>query len=122
MHRLLAIALLVGGCGTSIRYTSLQQGRTFRRRPASSVEIFLSAPPDCPHRDVGLFEAEQESEFSVDETKEMLVKLQEKAGQHGCDAIFVKGVGSHSETNVVLDITTSTKTLTATCIEYLDSN
>jgi hypothetical protein len=118
---LIAIVLGAGACGTSVRYTPLYRTRVIEPRPASEVDVFLSEPPRRPHRDVGLLEAEQESEFSDDGTREMLAELRKVAGDRGCDAIFVKGLGSNAKSVLwISDTTTSTKTVTASCIEYRD--
>jgi hypothetical protein len=118
---LITVALLTGGCGTYINFTPLDPSAAGPRRSAKSVDVFLSAPPARAHRDVGLLEAEQESDLSLDDTRDMLAKLRESAGRHGCDAIFVKGVGSNAGSALgFTDHSSSTKTITATCISYTD--
>ena len=118
---LITVALLTGGCGTAITFTPLDTSAAGPGRPARSVDVFLTDPPARPHRDVGLLEAEQESDLSLDDTREMLAKLRERAGQHGCDAIFVKGVGSNAGAGLgFTDHASSTKTITATCISYTE--
>ena len=118
---LITVALLMGGCGTAINFTPLDSSAAGPSRPAKSVEVFLTDPPARAHRDVGLLEAEQESDLSLDDTREMLAKLRERAGRHGCDAIFVKGVGSNAGAGLgFTDHASSTKTITATCISYTD--
>jgi hypothetical protein len=114
-------ALLLGGCGTAISYTPVADiGDDAEPKKGSEVDVYMSGPPDRPYRDVGLFEAEQETDFSLDDTREMLRKLRRKAGALGCDAIYVNGVGSKAAPIAGVDFryTDSVKTLAATCIRY----
>jgi len=117
------IAVLACGCGTAITYTPLpgSHGR-FRSRPTRSVDVYSSGPPNRPHRDVGLLEAEQESDFSMDGTKSMLRKLRAKAARVGCDAICLNNFGSKTTPSLAVDVNhvSSVKTITATCIRYVD--
>jgi hypothetical protein len=122
-RKLLLLALLVCGCGTAITYTPIASGggRPYKLH-AAQVDLYLSGPPDRPYRDIGLLEAEQETDLSLDDTRDMLHKLREAAGQHGCDAIYVKGAGSNAApvAGVAFRYTDSVKTLTATCIRYVE--
>jgi hypothetical protein len=120
-RRLLLLALLVCGCGTSVSYTPLRAYHRGPRRSPEAVDVYLSSPPTEPHVDVGLLEAEQESDLSLDGTKEMLTALRNAAARAGCDAMFVKGVGSNAEAGLLItDHPSSVKTITATCIRYTD--
>ena len=115
----IAIALIVGGCGTDVQYTALVRTPREAGRSPESVKVFLSSPPKRPHRDVGILEAQQMSEFSWDDSRDMIRKMRETAAQVGCDAIFVKGIGSNTDRFLgVTDSPSSTKTMTATCIRY----
>ena len=83
------------------------------------MKVYLSSPSKRPHRDVGLLEAEQMSEFSWDDTRDMINKMRETVAWVGCDAIFVKGVGSNTDRFLgVTDSPSSIKTVIATCIRY----
>jgi hypothetical protein len=118
---LIATALIVCGCGTDVHYTALVRTPRGDARSPESVKVYLSSPPSRPHRDIGLLEAEQSSEFSLDSTRDMIRKMRERAARIGCDAIFVKGVGSNTNRFLgVSDSPSSTKTITATCIRYDD--
>ena len=118
---LITIGLLASGCGTYVTFTPLNTAAAGPRRSADEVDVYLSGPPERRHRDVGLLEAEQESDLSLDDTRDMLKKLRERAGAHGCDAIFVKGVGSNTHATLgITDHPSSTKAITATCICYTD--
>jgi hypothetical protein len=121
MAVLLTLGFLVGGCGTTVTFTRIGYAAGAPKSSPLDVDIYLSDPPQRRHRDVGLLEAEQESDMSLDDTREMLRKLREAAAEHGCDAMFVKGVGSNTGATLGLsDHPSSTKTITATCISYTD--
>jgi hypothetical protein len=121
MAVLVTIGVLASGCGTYVSFTPLNSAAAGPTRSANEVDVYLTAPPQRRHRDVGLLEAEQESDLSLDDTRDMLKKLRERAGAHGCDAIFVKGVGSNTHATLgISDHASSTKTITATCICYTD--
>ena len=48
----------------------------------------------------------------------MLVELRKEAAHHGCDAIFVKSVGSDAQSSPLASGTWAVKAITATCIRY----
>jgi hypothetical protein len=120
-RKILILALLLGGCGTAISYTPVADiGDDAEPKHGSEVDVYMSGPPDRPYRDVGLLEAEQETDLSLDDTREMLRKLRRKAGAIGCDAIYLNAVGSKAAPMAGFDFryTDSVKTLAATCIRY----
>ena len=120
-RKILLLALLVCGCGTSVSYTSLRPYPRGPRRSPNDVDLYMSGPPTQPHVDVGILEAEQESDLSLDGTKEMLTALRKAAARTGCDALFVKGIGSDTQAFLgITDHPSSVKTITATCIRYTD--
>jgi hypothetical protein len=117
----LAALLLLAGCGTSIRYTALNHPpRRLSPRPAEAVRVYTSAKPDQPYMDVGLLEASQESGFSLDETKEIIASLRQRAGQMGCDALIINGTSHKAGVaeSVLLDINVDLKGVQATCAVY----
>ena len=119
-RKLLILALLVCGCGTYVNYTPLRRVARGEPRSPQSVDVYLTSPPTEPHVDVGILEAEQESDLSLDDTREMLIALRKEAGRRGCDAIFVKGFGTNTSGGVFTTAVSSTKTITATCIHYTE--
>ena len=120
---LITTLLILCACGTDVQYTALVRTPRTTARSPESVKVYLSSPPKRPHRDVGLLEAEQMSEFSWDNSRDMIRKMRETAAQVGCDAIFVKGIGSNTDRFLgVTDSPSSTKTMTATCIRYGDDD
>src|SRR4051812_39630896 len=99
-RKILLLALLVCGCGTSVSYTPLRAYHRGPPRSADAVDVYLSSPPSEPHVDVGILEAEQESDLSLDGTKEMVAALRRAAARAGCDAMFVKGIGSDTQASL----------------------
>jgi hypothetical protein len=83
--------LCLVGCGTAVSFTP--SGKTVpgtRAHEASDVEL-ISVPPDRPYVQIGLIEAQQESEFSPDNNQVILHKMRTVAGQNGCHALLVQG-------------------------------
>lgn len=120
-RKILLLALLMWGCGTSVSYTPLRAYPRGPRRSPEAVDLYVSGPPTEPHVDVGILEAEQESDLSLDGTQEMLAELRKAAARAGCDALYVKGIGSTTHaTLLVTDHPSSVKTITGTCIRYTD--
>ena len=121
---LVALLLLIAGCGTSIKTTTLNASpRAMQPRPPETVELYTSGPPARGHVDVALIEAEESSSLSVADTGDMLRKLREKGGQMGCDAVVVGGSSSRdpglrdAETWIAED-PKGRKGFYATCIMY----
>jgi len=56
------------GCGTSVSYTPLRAYHRGPRRSPEAVDLFVSEPPTQPHVGVGILQAEQESDLSLDGT------------------------------------------------------
>jgi|GEM_PF-2102636 len=90
-------------------------------RPAQSVEIYSSAAPVRPHVDVALLRADQ-SNFGTTDTPRMVQSLAERAGQLGCDALFISGASERqggTPGNVTYLLDPGSHGLLATCIAYL---
>ena len=114
--------LVLGGCGTFVQAAPLNAPpRALSPRPADAVEVYSSSPPAQAHVDVALIQAEQINGMSEPELPEMIAKLREKAGQMGCDAIFISGVseraGADGDARL---IDPGSHLLMATCIAYLE--
>lgn len=115
--------MTIAACGSSIRATEINSApRPLAARPPESVEIFTSGPPLRPHMDLAYYEARQSSEFSSDDTRELIVKMRVAAARRGCDGLVVGGI-THETTRTIFDShrPTSNKGLTATCIVYTDA-
>jgi hypothetical protein len=114
-------ALVLGGCGTFVEATTLNAPpRALTPRPADAVEVYSSSPPAKPHVDVALIQADQINGSQV-ELPEMIAKMREKAGQMGCDAIFISGeserAGAPGDAYL---FDPGSHQLLATCIAYLE--
>ena len=109
-----------GGCGTFVTETPINEApRPLEPRPPESVEIFTSAPPARPHVDVMLLEVEQTHDVNDQGMDIMIARLRERAGQLGCDAVFIGGFSEHEGQHGNFLDKDSTK-MQATCIAYTD--
>jgi hypothetical protein len=77
-------------------------------RSVRSVEIYASSPPTRPHVDVALLRASNPSHTT--DTARLVQSLAERAGQLGCDALFITGASTRYSRHDVLF---------GTCIAYL---
>lgn len=112
--------LLLAACGTTIRATDINPApRPLAARPPESVEVFTSGPPARAYKDLAFFEAQQQSEFSSDNTREFIIEMRAEAARRGCDGLVIGGI-THETRGTFLDShePTSNKGLTATCIVY----
>ncbi|HKU38586.1 MAG TPA: hypothetical protein VJR89_10580 [Polyangiales bacterium] len=84
----LIVALSCFACATStLDYTATRQPpRALQARAADQVEVFMEAPPERAHVEVGIVEAQQEP-GSTEQGPELVEKMRGLAGQHGCDAL-----------------------------------
>ena len=97
MKRMLPVIIMLAGCGTSVRTTLVASPlhdppRPLAPRTVESVEVFLAGPPARPHVGMALLEGEQTSSYSLDDTREILEAVRERAAELGCDGIVFKGV------------------------------
>lgn len=118
---LVSSAVVLGGCGTFVEATALNAPpRALSPRPAYAVEVYSSSPPAQAHVDVALIQANQINGMNA-ELPEMIAKLREKAGQMGCDAIFISGAseraGAPGDAHL---FDPGSHLLLATCIAYLE--
>jgi hypothetical protein len=110
------------GCGPMVQTTPLNAPtHPLTPRPTESVEVYSSTLPARPHQDVALIQAQESDALGL---SAMLQKIREEAAQMGCDAVFIKGTGTHVGAPpgsgwALLD--PSADRLYATCIEWLDA-
>lgn len=121
MRNLALLVVLVTACGTSIRATTINPSpRPMSSRPPETVELFTSgAPADRRHVDVAYLEAEQDSEFSWDDTPEFLKALRERGAAMGCDGVVV-GSPTNRITTDLADKPANIKGVVATCIMFVE--
>jgi len=115
-----AMALLVSGCMPTVETVHLNAApRPLQPRPARAVEVYASAPPVRPHVDIALLRADQ-SNYGTD-TPLIVKALAERAGQMGCDALFISGSAERaglSGKGYLFD--PGSRVLMGVCIAYLD--
>ncbi len=124
LHAGIAIACLsTAGCGTRLAYMPLNSPpRAMQPRTPESVVMFTSSKPDRPYIEVGVIEAQQESQYSVDESEDVFLKMRRHAAERGCDGLILLG-GNDRVEGQQTGHWGSTYTLTgyrATCIVYRD--
>lgn len=116
---LLGIAICAAGCvGATVETTHLNEApHPLVPRSTQSVEIYSSAPPTRPHVDVALLRADQ-GNYEAD-TARMVQALAERAGQLGCDALFISGASERpgAPGNAYL-FDPGSRALLGTCIVY----
>ncbi|HWA78475.1 MAG TPA: hypothetical protein VG937_39335 [Polyangiaceae bacterium] len=94
--------------------------RALPPRPADSIEIFTSGPPDRPHIDLALIEAEQQSSGTEGGTAALVAALRAKAGELGCDALVIGSALSRTDTlaNALTGYEHDREALFGTCVVY----
>lgn len=88
---LLGLVVFASGCVTaSVETTRLNTPpHPLVSRPARTVELYSSSAPTRPHVDVALLRAKRANVAT--DTPRMVQWLVERAGQLGCDALFISG-------------------------------
>jgi hypothetical protein len=64
-------------------------------RSPDSVQVFASAAPTEPFVDVALLEVTQHEGMNRQGLDYMIERLRARAGELGCDAVFIKGMDEH---------------------------
>jgi hypothetical protein len=60
-------------------------------KPPDRVEVYISKQPERPSVEMGLLEAKQQSQYSVDDQGAIINELRAKAGEVGCDGVIILG-------------------------------
>jgi hypothetical protein len=112
---LLVSMLFVTACGTTTRFAPTNASpRPLTARPAQAVTVFATGLPDRPFVEVGLIQARQSSEFSVDEMPEIIAEMRVEAGRRGCDGLVINGTNDSSSSSTTVSrhgMTSSSETL-----------
>ena len=115
MRTTLFAVLLLTACGTTTRFAPTNPSpRPLVARPATSVTVFATGLPDRPFVEVGILQARQSSELSVDDMPEIIAEMRAEAGRRGCDGLVINGTSdtTSTTTTVVPDaVTSSSSTL-----------
>jgi len=119
----LGIALFVSGCAIptveSVRLNAAP--RPLQARPARAVEVYASTPPVRPHVDIALLRANQ-SNYGSD-TPRLVQALAERAGEMGCDALFISGSTERAGlTGDAYLLDPGSRILLGVCIVYVDQS
>ena len=119
---LLGLVFSASACvGSSVETTRLNAApHPLVSRPAQSVEIYASSAPTRPHLDVALLRADQ-SNFDTD-TPRMVQALAERAGELGCDALFISGTSERPggvPPDLLYLLDPGSHALLGTCIVYV---
>jgi hypothetical protein len=95
---ILALSLLLAGCGTKVEYVKTKAPpHALAERPSSEVEVFMTGIPDKPFVEIGFIETQQSSAYSLDNSEAIFGKLREEAGRQGCDAVILLGDNDATE-------------------------
>ena len=125
MRSSLVTVLVLTACGTTAQFAATNPSpRPLTARAAETVSVFATGLPDQPFVEVGIIQARQSSEFSVDELPEILAERRVEAGRRGCDGLVINGTrDSSSSTNAILGHTSSSRTLEGfwgACIVFVE--
>jgi hypothetical protein len=107
--------LFVTACGTTTQFAATNHSpRPLSPRPVDSVVVFATGLPDRPFVEVGLIQARQSSEFSVDEMPEILAEMRTEAARQGCDGLVINGTRDAQSSSTTVSrhgMSSSSKTL-----------
>jgi len=128
--------LVLAACGTTTEFarTNPSFGGARPRQPAA-VDLYTASPPARPFVEIGIIEARQASELSLDGMDGIIAELRNRAAQEGCDGVILTGdanavvggsfvSGSVSNGNGFFSGGGNVKTLKGyrgTCIVYADA-
>ena len=128
MRSSLLAVLLITACGTTTQFAPTNPSpHPLAARPAESVAVFATGLPDRPFVEVGIIQARQSSEFSVDELPEILAEMRIEAGHRGCDGLVINGTRDASSSTTTVShraMTSSSKTLEGfwgACIVFVEA-
>ncbi len=119
--------LVLTACGTTSQFAATNPSpRPLTARPAETVTVFATGLPSQPFVEVGIIQARQSSEFSVDELPEILAEMRVEAGRRGCDGLVINGTRDSSSSTTTIShhaMTSSSRTLEGfwgACIVFVE--
>ncbi len=119
MRRWVALGLLLFtfGCGgTSLSYSpTAPPPRKLKKKSPEKVAIYTTSTPRRSYVEIGILEAQQESNWRSHDIKGIIGKMREAAGKLGCDALVVLGSNNAATGGA---FTTTVKGYRASCVVY----
>jgi hypothetical protein len=114
-----ALALSSVACGVSIEQTPLNPSpRPLKPKSPEDVELFTSARPTRPYRDIMLLQMEEATVYASKSEAEILRRLRTMAANRGCDGIVVLGQSGNVQSGIDGDYARTLRGLRATCFVY----
>jgi hypothetical protein len=116
-----ALGLWLSACGSSTEFLeTAPPPSAYHHVAAEDVEVFTVTRPSRPFREAGVIETRRASEFSTDNSADVMATLRRAAGARGCDGVILTGssdtvVGAMSRNGGYM---TTLKGYRATCIVY----
>jgi hypothetical protein len=87
----LVVAVLCTGCGTRLDFIRLNPPpKQLVQRPASEVEVFMTAKPTRDYVEIGMIESQQRA-WQTDGPEVIFEKMRQEAGLQGCEGLIVNG-------------------------------
>jgi hypothetical protein len=81
---------LLVGCGSGATFTPVANPpHDLESKDVNDVEVYRS-PPSRPYTEVGVVQAEKETQFVPDSDPRLLEQMRKEAADQGCDAIVIK--------------------------------
>lgn len=115
----ISLALALAGCGTTVRYMQTNTPpKQMAKRSPQSVQFYTGSMPTVPFLEVGLIEAQQQGQLSVDSPETVLWKLREKAAEIGCDGVLVRSENAVVGSSGQYGSTSTLRGYAGTCIVY----
>ena len=114
-----AAALSSAACGLAVQQTALNDPpRPLEPKSPEQVEVYTSARPTRPYRDVLLLQMEEESVYASKSEAEILRRLRATAASRGCDGIIVLGQSGNVQSSIDGEHARTLRGLRATCVVY----
>ncbi|MEM9493155.1 MAG: hypothetical protein AAGC55_28660 [Myxococcota bacterium] len=79
-------------CGTTVQFTPTNPSPTaMQPRPPGEVHVYTSSRPEVPFVEVGIIQARQSRQFSLDDLPEIINSMRIEAANIGCDGVIING-------------------------------
>lgn len=82
-------------CGTTTQFTPTNPSpRAMQPKAPEQVHVYTSTMPEVPFTEVGIIQARQSSELSLDQMPEIIQKMRKDAAKIGCDGVILNGTNN----------------------------